>query len=154
MDETLVTLARFDWLMAANLARCRLESCGIEVYLAEEDTVSLCWHYARLLGGVRLQVNSADAEDALAVLAEEPLAIEEPTSRVRERITERALLTAVFGFFAWPLNLYAIWLLLPVFRWQGPVSVAESRNIVRATALLAIPFLELMVIAPGIRARF
>jgi hypothetical protein len=90
----LVTLARFGWLADADLARCRLEACGIEAFLPDEHMDSLCWHYAILLGGVPLQVRPEDEEDARAILAEEPEAVE-PLLTDRERASQRAILIAV-----------------------------------------------------------
>jgi hypothetical protein len=145
MDERLVTLARFEWLMQANLARCRLAACGIEAFMPDQYTASLCWHYAKALGGIRLQVSSEDAEDARAILEEIPEPNGEPILTDHEQAADRALRAAVFGVVLAPLELYALWLLLPVFRWEGPLGARERRNIVAAAVLIALPFLPALL---------
>lgn len=61
-----VTIARFNEPLEAEMAKLRLESAGIEVYLAGEN--------ARImepgLGPLELQVSSDDEEDARAILAD------------------------------------------------------------------------------------
>ncbi len=63
MDE-IVTVADFSEPLEAEMARGRLQSAGIEVFLAGEN--------ARILepglAPLRLQVAAADAEDARAIL--------------------------------------------------------------------------------------
>ena len=53
MDEVFVTVARFDWLTQAELAQCRLEACGIDAFLPDEFTASLCWHYGKAGSGYK-----------------------------------------------------------------------------------------------------
>ncbi len=64
--EEIVTVASFPEPLEAEMARSRLESAGIEVFLSGEN--------ARImepgLGPLRLQVAAADAEDARALLAD------------------------------------------------------------------------------------
>ena len=66
MDGEIVTVARFTEPIEADMARLRLQSAGIEVFLSGE--------HARLLepglGDLRLQVASADEADARAILAD------------------------------------------------------------------------------------
>ena len=61
-----VTIANFNEPMEAEMAKLRLESAGIEVFLSGEN--------ARImepgLGPLQLQVSSDDEEDARAVLAD------------------------------------------------------------------------------------
>ena len=65
MDEV-VTVAHFTEPLEAEMARGRLESAGIQVFLAGEN--------ARImepgLGPLLLQVPAKDAEDARAILAD------------------------------------------------------------------------------------
>jgi hypothetical protein len=65
MDEV-VTVASFTEPLEADMARLRLQSAGIEVFLRGEN--------ARILepglGDLSLQVAAADAEDARAILAD------------------------------------------------------------------------------------
>ena len=64
--EEVVTVASFSEPLEAEMARGRLESAGIEVFLAGEN--------ARImepgLGPLRLQVAAKDEADALALLAD------------------------------------------------------------------------------------
>ena len=66
MDEEIVTMASFTEPIEADMARLRLQSAGIEVFLTGE--------HARLLepglGDLRLQVAAVDEADARAVLAD------------------------------------------------------------------------------------
>lgn len=66
MDDAVVTIASFNEPLEADMARLRLQSAGIDVFLAGEN--------ARILepglGDLRLQVAAADEADARAVLAD------------------------------------------------------------------------------------
>jgi hypothetical protein len=66
MDDAVVTIASFNEPLEADMARLRLQSAGIEVFLTGEN--------ARILepglGDLRLQVAAADEADARAVLAD------------------------------------------------------------------------------------
>jgi hypothetical protein len=66
MDQAVVTIAAFNEPLEADMARLRLQSAGIEVFLTGEN--------ARILepglGDLRLQVAAADEADARAILAD------------------------------------------------------------------------------------
>jgi hypothetical protein len=66
--EYLVTVMQFSSGMEAQLARTKLESEGIEAYVADEHMMSINPMYDFALGGVRLQTKSSDAEKALKIL--------------------------------------------------------------------------------------
>ena len=68
---SLVTIATFRDLPEALLARGKLESAGIECLLADDNIVRMDWFWANAVGGVKLQVSTEDAEEALDILAEE-----------------------------------------------------------------------------------
>jgi hypothetical protein len=55
--DDLVTIARFSTTMEAYLALTKLESAGIEAYVADEQMIALNPFYNIALGGVRLQVS-------------------------------------------------------------------------------------------------
>jgi hypothetical protein len=135
VNEGLVTVTRFYWLMPANLAKCRLAAAGIEAFLPDEFSISLRWHYANALGGIRLQVSSADLEDARAILDETPQEIDEPTLTDVEKKAGRALLVAVCCLFLGPLVLYALWLLSDIFTSSEVLSPKARRDVVAATVL-------------------
>lgn len=65
MNE-LETVARFNEPMEAEMARGRLQSAGIEVFLSGENAAIM----EPGLGPLRLQVAAKDAEDARAILAD------------------------------------------------------------------------------------
>jgi len=67
-SEYLVTVAQFSSGMEAQLARTKLESEGIEAYVADEHMMSINPMYDFALGGVRLQTKSSEAERALKIL--------------------------------------------------------------------------------------
>ena len=66
MAEEVVTIAEFNESLEAEMAKMRLESAGIEVFLSGEN--------ARFmepgLGPLQLQVKAEDEEDARAILAD------------------------------------------------------------------------------------
>ncbi len=63
-SRELVTLRRYRDLSEAIVARSLLESASIVVYLYDENLVRLDWQISNLIGGIRLQVEEADAEAA------------------------------------------------------------------------------------------
>jgi len=68
----LVTLRRYRDLSEAIVARGMLESAGIEVFLQNENMVRMDWMISNGIGGVRLQVDEADAAAGLELL-EQPV---------------------------------------------------------------------------------
>lgn len=67
----LVTIARFSFPFEAHIAKAQLESGGIPAFVADEHTINMNWLYSDALGGVRLQVQHEDVEQAKAVLAQD-----------------------------------------------------------------------------------
>src|SRR5262245_9680830 len=67
-----MTVATFGDLVEANLARNRLETGGVQAVLADVETVAMIWSLDNAVGGIKLQVRAADAEQARAILAEPP----------------------------------------------------------------------------------
>jgi hypothetical protein len=66
----LVTIRQFRDLPEALLAKGSLESAGIECFLADENLVRLDWFISNLIGGIKLKVHAADAENASKILDE------------------------------------------------------------------------------------
>jgi hypothetical protein len=62
------TIRRYRDLSEAIVARCLLESAGIEVDLRDENLVRLDWQVSNFIGGLRLQVEQEDAADATEIL--------------------------------------------------------------------------------------
>ena len=61
------TVAQFTNAITAQIARGRLEAEGIETFIVGENFM---WSYSHAVGTVRLQVPSAQKDDAIAVLRE------------------------------------------------------------------------------------
>ena len=137
-EEALVTVATFEWLMQADVARSRLAACGIEAHLPEEFVGTVCWHYAKAIGGLRLQVGGEDFEDARAVLEEPQLPVDEPILDEMEAKAERFLRTAVFATVAFPLVLYALWLIFDLFTVREQLTARARRQAARGATLLAL----------------
>lgn len=66
----LVTVRQFRDLPEALLAKGCLESVGIECFLGDENLVRLDWFISNFIGGIKLNVRIADAENARKVLDE------------------------------------------------------------------------------------
>lgn len=67
----LVTVARFDDALSANLAKTKLESQGIPCFLADEHVVQMSWLFSMFAGRIRLQVGESDAGKAADLLWED-----------------------------------------------------------------------------------
>jgi hypothetical protein len=63
------TIATFNTSAEAHLARLRLEAEDIDCFIADENVVSIAWHYSLATGGIKLQVDAADVPRATALLA-------------------------------------------------------------------------------------
>lgn len=67
----LVTIATFRDLPEALLAKGKLDSAGIQTFLADDNLVRTDWFWSNAIGGVKLQVGEADAQEALDLLSED-----------------------------------------------------------------------------------
>lgn len=65
----LVTLRTFDNYVTAHIIKSRLEAEGIACVLKDEHTISLQWHIAYAIGGIKLQVPATAFETAAHILA-------------------------------------------------------------------------------------
>ncbi len=81
MSEQLVTIATFATAIEANLARTKLESEGIECFLADEYR----GHQPYLpVGGVKLQVRDTDAQRAIEILGDSSTLVEDAEENLSE----------------------------------------------------------------------
>lgn len=81
--EKLIIIAQFSKGFDAHLAKSKLESEGIEGFLADEHIVQMNWLYSNLVGGVKLQVRESDlvkAKEALGIAC-----VSEPKASVPEK---------------------------------------------------------------------
>ena len=70
VQRNFVTVRRYRDLSEAIVARSMLESAGIGVYLRDENLVRLDWQVSNFIGGIRLQVEVADEQNALELLSQ------------------------------------------------------------------------------------
>ncbi len=133
MTDELVEVARFGSANEAAIARSVLEGTGIAAVLHQEATATWLWHYGTALGGVKLLVRSADADEARTILADqvaEPadagtrfgavthhqisVEDEEDDSDGVDPTLVRAWRAAIIGIAVVPplLSLYSLWLLV------------------------------------------
>jgi XTP/dITP diphosphohydrolase len=70
MNNEPITVWKFRDLPEALLAKGKLESAGIESFLANENIVRLNWFASNLIGGIWLQVPQEQAAEALELLQE------------------------------------------------------------------------------------
>ncbi len=68
--DQIVTLRQFRDMPEALLAKGKLESAGIECFLADGNLVRMDWLLSNAIGGLRLQVMAEQAEEARALLDE------------------------------------------------------------------------------------
>src|SRR5437868_2726572 len=61
-QREMVTIRHFRDLPEALLAKASLDSAGIECFLVDQNVIRVIWFYSNLVGGIKLQVNKADAE--------------------------------------------------------------------------------------------
>src|SRR5262245_40227708 len=65
----LVTAASFSAPYEAHMAKGQLEANGIMAVIADEYTAGMNWLFSNAIGGVKVQVDKPDLEDALKILA-------------------------------------------------------------------------------------
>jgi hypothetical protein len=80
----LEVVGNFWYSYEAHLAKALLVSEGLEAWVLDEHHVSLRWHFAAALGGIKVAVLAADAARARALLAED-------RSEALEGISEQSL---------------------------------------------------------------
>lgn len=68
MTAPWITVASFSTPLEAHLVRGRLEAEGIAARIADEHLINADWLMSQALGGVKIQVEPASREAALAVL--------------------------------------------------------------------------------------
>lgn len=68
MENTFVTIARFQYSSEAHIFRGKLESEGIKVYMADDITIDTDPLMSHAIGGVKLKVSKAQEQKAIEVL--------------------------------------------------------------------------------------
>ncbi len=69
--RNLVVVRSYWNLLEAELAKGLLEAAGIEAFLFDDNMVRMDWFNANALGGVKLRVDAANAEDASRILEDQ-----------------------------------------------------------------------------------
>jgi hypothetical protein len=67
-QRNLVTIRKFRDLPEALLAKGSLDSAGIDAVLTDDNVVRLDWFWSNLMGGIKLNVDSENAEVANSIL--------------------------------------------------------------------------------------
>jgi hypothetical protein len=148
----LVTLTTAPDLVAARLVQGLLQSAGIDCFIPDENLLSQASYLAGIVGGLRVQVRTADRERAQAMLddyrtSDGPVDDDENTAEPKavayaERLAQRALRVAVLGFILWPLpHPYALALALSALARKELTGHARRQ----ARAAAAISLLALVV---------
>ncbi len=68
--DNLITVISFTLPHDAHFAKAKLQSEGIEVFIKDEMTAHVNNFYSNAIGGVKLQVRSADVDNAQRILIE------------------------------------------------------------------------------------
>ena len=118
MSEKLITIATFSQEIEAHLSKIRLESEGIECFIADEYIVTMNWLYSNAVGGVKLKVKESDVERTIEILRQEPVSTDSVGDRVSEddnepRCPKCNSLDVYYEKFSRRL-VFASWLLLGV----------------------------------------
>ncbi|NQT73533.1 MAG: zinc ribbon domain-containing protein [Chloroflexi bacterium] len=66
--KDLITIAAFSYPTEVYLQQAKLESEGIQVFIADDYTVTMNWLYSNAISGVKLQVEEKDISRARAIL--------------------------------------------------------------------------------------
>lgn len=68
MQDTFVTIAKFQYSAEAQIIKGRLESDGIKVFLKDNITIDTDPLVSNAIGGIKLKVLAKDEENAKAIL--------------------------------------------------------------------------------------
>ena len=65
----IVTIAQCSMPTEAYILKGKLQSAGIQAFVADANTVGVNWFYSNAIGGVKVQVKEEDAVKALAIIS-------------------------------------------------------------------------------------
>ncbi|MCX6312649.1 MAG: DUF2007 domain-containing protein [Bacteroidetes bacterium] len=74
--STFITIATFNYAHETVIPKAKLESEGILCFVKDEFTMYLQPFFASTSGGIKLQVNHEDAEEAIQILKDAGYLIE------------------------------------------------------------------------------
>ena len=153
--------------VTANMIKTFLESYGITAIIPDEQTSTITWTWAQAIGGVRVQVEEKDFEDAEKALEEyykphevddsrEDLSEEEIEQNVIDaecletgeqeedidKLTNRAYKVAAAGMIVWPfLHPYSLVLSLRALQYKEPLT---KKNRIKTIIAFTISLLSLI----------
>ena len=84
-EEKLVTIRTYSYHNESLIDKAKLESAGIPCILMDENTILVQPFYSNAIGGIKLQVNESEAEQALQILADNPENESEPAIDAEEQ---------------------------------------------------------------------
>jgi hypothetical protein len=141
MSENFKTVAQFGMAAEAHMLKGRLEAEGLSVFIADEETVSVAWHFGQAVGGIKVQVSLEDLPKAKEIYDSLDLGGLEEGQEPQSSRARRAMLAAIWGILLPPLQLYSIWLALRL------IFAEEALERESKTRLSIALFLDLYVIA-------
>jgi hypothetical protein len=160
MPQDLVCVGSYYTTELAHVARLALESEGIPSFIDNEWISSINWVFTDAVGGVKLLVDSCDAESAIAILssrseykwneaniaeaegfeqaASEPeqLILNSSNANEREANVLRAYRGSIVGLLFLPIQFFVLYLLLfKVFANNQPLSNKRKTQAIIALAI-------------------
>jgi len=115
--RNLVVLRSFRDIPEALLAKGRLESAGVDCFLADDNMVRMDWFISNLLGGVKLLVDADEFREASRILNEpipEELEVEGVGEYVQPRCPHCGSLDVVYAGLNKKVSYTSAWLGLPI----------------------------------------
>jgi hypothetical protein len=166
MSSELVTVATFNDPIEAAMARNYLEAAGISAMLLDETTVATNWGIANAVGGIKLQVSLGNLAQAEVLLDQVPddepddvpsIALtmtpttDEPPEELdhgttKDKAVDRLFRATIFGLVFWPLQFYALWLLMTLPTMGGKMS-PDRRWKVGVSLLFSLPLVAMSFVA-------
>jgi ribosomal protein S27AE len=110
----MITLRSFDNYFLANITLTKLQDAGVECYLKDENTVTIDPILSNAIGGIKLVIKEADAEDAKQLLQqfdEEYLkSVKCPKCSATEitLVTKPGASNYITAIFTWLFSSYAV----------------------------------------------
>ena len=173
MPDNWTTVATFQDTIAAAVAKNFLDNEGIPSILLDEATVATDWMLSTAIGGIKLQVAPHHIERAELLLVQiretqdeqaantpvpdanagqfasaeiaEDLQSDLEDKQPINELTDKLFRTTVFGYIIWPLQAYALFLMLQIATSEGKVS-PKRRWKIWLSVVLNVPILMVVIV--------
>ncbi len=173
MPDNWTTVATFQDTIAAAVAKNFLDNEGIPSILLDEATVATDWMLSTAIGGIKLQVAPHHLERAELLLVQiretqdeqaantpvpdanagqfasaeiaEDLQSDLEDKQPINELTDKLFRTTVFGYIIWPLQAYALFLMLQIATSEGKVS-PKRRWKIWLSVVLNVPILMVVIV--------